>query len=171
MKRHDRAGCLSRGPCVQECIDSCCFVLELVGVCRASEKGGKHCLNKTEPSYSWSVYYLQVCAACPAVLFATVCCLPNCIICKCVLPAQLPVLFRKFRTPPSREQHPWYVPYRDLAGYNRSDDGHNPKADSFSKSYAIIKALFCPHPWVDGSTGSRLRVLKVSRSHSDTPHR
>jgi hypothetical protein len=32
---------------------------------------------------------LQVCAACPTVLFASVCCLPNCIICKCVLPAQL----------------------------------------------------------------------------------
>jgi hypothetical protein len=30
-----------------------------------------------------------VCAACPTVLFASVCCLPNCIICKCVLPAQL----------------------------------------------------------------------------------
>jgi hypothetical protein len=28
---HGRAECLSRGPCVQECMDSCCFVLELVG--------------------------------------------------------------------------------------------------------------------------------------------
>jgi hypothetical protein len=32
---------------------------------------------------------LQVCAACPTVLFPSVCCLHNCIICKCVLPAQL----------------------------------------------------------------------------------
>jgi hypothetical protein len=58
---------------------------------------------------STQMYYLQVCAlcptvlfvcsVCPTVLFASVFCLPNCITCKCVLPVQLPVLFRKFRTP------------------------------------------------------------------------
>jgi hypothetical protein len=32
---------------------------------------------------------VDVCSDCPTVLFASVCCLPNCIICKCVLPAQL----------------------------------------------------------------------------------
>jgi hypothetical protein len=70
-------------------------------------------LNKVGRSYSWRGYCLQVCAACPTVLFckcvlpaklycfASVCCLPNCIVlqvcaacptvlfCKCVLPVQL----------------------------------------------------------------------------------
>jgi hypothetical protein len=45
--------------------------------------------KKVGRSYSWRGYYLQVCAACAAVLFASVCCLWNCIICKCVLPAQM----------------------------------------------------------------------------------
>jgi hypothetical protein len=40
-------------------------------------------------------------------------------ICKCVLPAQHPVLFRTVQTPSIPwEQHLWYVPYWDLAGYN-----------------------------------------------------
>jgi hypothetical protein len=41
------------------------------------------------------------------------------VISKRVLPAQLPVLFWKVWTPSIPwEQHLWYVPYRDLAGYN-----------------------------------------------------
>jgi hypothetical protein len=46
-------------------MDSCCFVLKLVGVCRASENGEEQCSNKVGRSYSWRGYYLQVCAACP----------------------------------------------------------------------------------------------------------
>jgi hypothetical protein len=87
---HCRTKCLPPGPCVQECMDSCCFVLELVGVCRASEKGTSSVRPyKVGLSYSWRGYYLQVCTAFPTVLFASVCCLPNCIICKCVLPVKL----------------------------------------------------------------------------------
>jgi hypothetical protein len=77
------------------------------------------------------LYYLQVCAACPTVLLASVCCLHNCIIYKCVLPAQLyylqvcaacptPRLISKDSNPVHLwEQYPRYVPYRDLARYNR----------------------------------------------------
>jgi hypothetical protein len=57
-------------------MDSCCFVLELVGVCRASENGDE-CVGIKLDDDTVDVG----------------------IICKCVLPAQLPVLFRKFRTP------------------------------------------------------------------------
>jgi hypothetical protein len=37
--------------------------------------------------------------------------------CKCVRPAQLPVL-TEVRAPSLWEQHPWYVPHRDHPGYN-----------------------------------------------------
>jgi hypothetical protein len=60
----------------------------VVGVCIASENSDQ-CLIKVGLAYTWHGCYLQVCAACPTVLSASVCCLPNCIICKCVLPAQL----------------------------------------------------------------------------------
>jgi hypothetical protein len=92
-------------------MDSCCFVLELVGVCRASENGDECGIKLDDHTLDVGIilqvcaacptvlfckcvlpaqlYYLQVCAACPTVLFASVCCLPDCSICKCVLPAQL----------------------------------------------------------------------------------
>jgi len=37
--------------------------------------------------------------------------------CECARPAQLPV-WTEFRAPSLLEQHPWYVPHRDRAGYN-----------------------------------------------------
>ena len=44
--------------------------------------------------------------------------------CKCVRPAQLPVL-TEVRAPSLLEQHPWYVPHRDRAGYNTIVLSHN----------------------------------------------
>jgi hypothetical protein len=73
---HGHAECLSRGPSMQLCMDSCCFVLELVGVCIASENGYESVGIKLDD------HILDVD-----------------IFCKCVLFAQRAVLFRKFRTP------------------------------------------------------------------------
>jgi hypothetical protein len=50
---------------------------------------------------SWKIILL------PYVLFSSVCCLPN-----------SPSYSERFELRPSRGQHPWYVPYRDWAGYN-----------------------------------------------------
>jgi hypothetical protein len=99
--------------------------------------------NKVGRSYSWRGYYfasvcclpnciiLQVCVACPTVLFckcvlpaqlyyfASVCCLPNCIILQVCVACPTPRLIPKGSNPVHPwEQHLWYVPYRDLAGYN-----------------------------------------------------
>jgi hypothetical protein len=70
---HGRTECLSRS---SNCMGSCCCVLELVGVCRASENGVESVGIKLDD------HTLDVG-----------------IICKCVLPVKLPVLFRKFRNP------------------------------------------------------------------------
>jgi hypothetical protein len=51
-------------PCVQESIDSCCFVLKMVGFCRASENGDEYGIK------------LEITLLTRA-LFASVCCLPN----------------------------------------------------------------------------------------------
>jgi hypothetical protein len=71
---HGRAECLSRQPSMQLCWESSSFVFELVGVWWTSENGDE-CGIK--PSSTLDVGF----------------------ICKYVLPAQRPVLFRKVRTP------------------------------------------------------------------------
>jgi hypothetical protein len=91
---HGRAKCLSRVPCVLECMDSCCFVL---GVCRASENGDDSVGIKLD-DHSLLLTW---------VLFASVGCLPS-----------SPSYSEGFEPRPSRIQHPTYVPYRDLAGCN-----------------------------------------------------
>jgi hypothetical protein len=50
--------------CVQECMDSCCFVLQLVGVCTASENGDECGIKLEIILLMW-------------LLFASVCRLPN----------------------------------------------------------------------------------------------
>jgi hypothetical protein len=72
VMRHGCTKCLLHGPCVQECMDSCCFVLELVGVCTASENSDESVGIQLDD------HTLDVG-----------------IICKCVLPAQIPILFQK----------------------------------------------------------------------------
>jgi hypothetical protein len=62
--------------------------------------------------------------------------------CKCVRPAQLPVL-TEVRAPSLLEQHPWYVPHRDRAGYNKGASIQLPFLHNISKVSILTFTLFC----------------------------
>jgi hypothetical protein len=90
---HGCAKCLWHWPCMQECIDCCCFVLELAGVCRASENGDECGIKLEIIPLTWVLF---ACAVCP-----------------------MPHLNPKGSNPVHPwEQNPWYIPYWDLARYN-----------------------------------------------------
>jgi hypothetical protein len=85
---HGCAECLSRQPCTQLC-------WTVAALCSSWLESAEPQRKVMSVERSWSST------------------LDVGFICKCVLPAQRPFLFRKFRTRSTPwEQHLWYVPYR-----------------------------------------------------------